>query len=237
MKRPQPDAESLFASGATGWNEKKFLTLVLRRQLCCQPLPTCVPAKNRLAARRKRIIRIDPYAAQNWRNRSGPQDYRKFLKFVGPSYRNYLSDRSLLLAPHTGATRQAKRPAGGSLPTMSHLRLCARRGRYSGRDSGGKRLPACPHPDLDRVWRAPGRYRLVGLIGLIGAGCSKSGQSNGFDRSPPAVLADANFNQGADQKDLTQPTPVTKDRPDPDICARFARQSARGIERHAARHK
>jgi hypothetical protein len=51
------------------------------------------------------------------------------------------------------------------------------------------------------------------------------------------VLADANFNQGADQKDLTQPTPVTKDRPDPDICARLARQSARGIERRAARHK
>ena len=186
---------------------------------------------NSLRHRRKRCFVTHRYAAQKWCNPFCRQDYRKFLKFVGWSYRNYLSDGPSLLVPHYGVTRGVRWFAGGSLPCLSHLRLCARIGSLW--PAGGKRLPACPHLAAascrgDPIWHASRcacrrvvRFRPFNRVSGE-SDCSASRKSNGFDRCPPAMLADAKSNHGTDQKDLTQPNLVTKDRPDPDICGWFA---------------
>ena len=63
---------------------------------------------------------------------------------------------------------------------------------------------ACPKLEFGRVARAEPADRLFHTCRYSGATWSAKEKSNGFDRSPPALLADANSNKVTDQKDLTE---------------------------------
>jgi hypothetical protein len=110
------------------------------------------------------LVPGDPYAAQNCHNPLFPQDYRNFLKFVGRSYRNYLSDGPVPRGSHAGADRVRNRLAGGSLPTPSYLLVAIGHAPLR-RKTVCKPLPACPHQELRALVRAA-KVRLTGLIGL-----------------------------------------------------------------------
>jgi hypothetical protein len=93
----------------------------------------------------------DRYVGQRWCNPFCRQDYRKFLKFVGRSYRNYLSDGPPLARAILRCDARARDGSQGGACRVSPTSDFAPAIGRSRPFGGGKRLPACPHPDLARV--------------------------------------------------------------------------------------
>ena len=124
-------------------------------------------ARNLLGARFMQFFRVDRYGRENWCNPLCRQDYRKFLKFVGPSYRNYLSDGPVSGGSYASANRhQESGSQGGACrhrPTLvietgpvvrpGHMTVC-------------KPLPACPCSDFARLVLRTGSIDWFAPIGV-----------------------------------------------------------------------
>ena len=132
-----------------------------------------------------------PASRHNRHNPFRPHDCRKFLKSIGLQKRNYLSDGSLCLVRYaftaSAGGRAIRRGEPASISCRSDEFVAPAVLRLSACPSLQATTYASYSIECDK-WA-----RFFRLHRLVGADWSASVRSNGFDRCPLALHADANI--------------------------------------------